>query len=90
MPGWYGEGKRSIEISTDTAIWRHSGMPVVPIQWMLLRDLTARGRLDPQALPCTDQASDPVQVARWLVQRWRLEVTFRGVRDHLGIEAQRQ
>ena len=27
---------------------------------------------------------------RWFVQRWQVEVTFREVRDHLGVETQRQ
>jgi hypothetical protein len=31
-----------------------------------------------------------VQVIRWFVQRWQVEVTFREVRDHLGVETQRQ
>jgi hypothetical protein len=26
----------------------------------------------------------------WFVMRWRLEVTFHEVRDHLGVETQRQ
>jgi len=47
-------------------------------------------RFDPQALLCTDQACDPVQVLRWFVQRWQVEVTFREVRDYLGVETQRQ
>lgn len=87
VPGWYGEGERSVEISTNTAVWRHSGMPVVPIRWVLVRD--PLGRFDPQALLCTDQACDAVQVLRWFIQRWQLEVTFREVRDHLGVETQR-
>ena len=33
VPGWYGGGERDIEISTSTAVWRHGGMPVVPIRW---------------------------------------------------------
>jgi hypothetical protein len=33
---------------------------------------------------------EPLQVVRWFVQRWQLEVTFREVRDHLGVETQRQ
>jgi len=48
------------------------------------------GKFEPQALLCTDQACDPVQVLRWFVQRWQVEVTFREVRDHLGVETQRQ
>jgi hypothetical protein len=60
----------------------------VPIRWVLLRD--PQRRFDPQALLCTDAAQDPLQVVRWFVQRWQLEVTFREVRDHLGVETQRQ
>lgn len=55
---------------------------------MLVRD--PFGRFDPQALLCTDPAQNPVQVLRWFVQRWQLEVTFHEVRDHLGVETQRQ
>ena len=87
VPGWYG-GERVVEISTNTAVWRHGGMPVVPIRWVLIRD--PLGRFAPQALLCTNPAQDPVQILRWFVQRWQLEVTFHEVRDHLGVETQRQ
>ena len=63
-------------------------MPVVPIRWVLLRD--PQRRFDPQALLCTDPAQEPLQIVRWFAQRWQLEVTFREVRDHLGVETQRQ
>jgi hypothetical protein len=63
-------------------------MPVVPIRWVMLRD--PGKRFDPQALLCTDLAQEPLQIVRWFVQRWQLEVTFREVRDHLGVETQRQ
>jgi hypothetical protein len=88
VPGWYGEGERVVEVCSDTAVWRHAGMPVVPIRWVLLRD--PYGRFDPQALLCTDPAQEPLQIVRWFVQRWQLEVTLREVRDHLGVETQRQ
>jgi DDE superfamily endonuclease len=88
VPGWYGEGERIVAIHSATAVWRHSGMPVVPIRWVLLRD--PQGRFDPQALLCTDPVRDPLQIVRWFVQRWQLEVTFREVRNHLGVETQRQ
>ena len=88
VPGWYGEGERIVEIRSDTAVWRHAGLPVVPIRWVLLRDPC--GRFDPQALLCTDPAREPLQIIGWFVQRWQLEVTFREVRDHLGVETQRQ
>ena len=88
VPGWYGEGDRVVEVCSGTAVRRRAGSPVVPIRWVLLRD--PRRRFDPQALPCTDPARDPLQVVRWFVRRWRVEVTFREARDHLGVETQRQ
>ena len=91
VPGWYGEGDRDVEICSATAVWRHTGLPVLPvlpIRWVLLRD--PLHRFDPQALLCTDPAREPLQIARWFVQRWQVEVTFREVRDHLGVETQRQ
>jgi DDE superfamily endonuclease len=88
VPDWYGEGGRVVEICSSTAVWRHAGLPVVPIRWVLLRDPSRR--FDPQALLCTDLAQEPLQIVRWFAQRWQLEVTFREVRDHLGVETQRQ
>jgi hypothetical protein len=88
VPGWYGERARVIEVCSATAVWRHAGLPVVPIRWVLLRD--PQQRFDPQALLCTDLAREPLQIVRWFVQRWQVEVTFREARDHLGVETQRQ
>ena len=88
VPDWYGEGERVVEICSDTAVWRHAGLPVVAIRWVLLRD--PNRRFDPQGLLCTDLAQEPLQILRWFAQRWQLEVTFREVRDHLGVESQRQ
>jgi hypothetical protein len=88
VPEWYGGREHVVEICSATAVWRHAGLPVVPIRWVLLRD--PQHRFDPQALLCTDPARDPLQIVRWFVQRWQVEVTFRETRDHLGIETQRQ
>ncbi|HEY8610172.1 MAG TPA: transposase [Roseomonas sp.] len=88
VPDWYGEGERVVEICSDTAVWRHSGLPAVPVRWVLLRDPSRR--FDPQALLCTNLAQEPLQIVRWFAQRWQLEVTFREVRGHLGVETQRQ
>jgi DDE superfamily endonuclease len=88
VPGWYGEGDRVVAVCSGTAVWRHAGLPVVPIRWVLLRD--PQHRFDPQALLCTNSGSDPLQIVRWFVHRWQVEVTFREARDHLGVETQRQ
>jgi len=88
VPNWYGEGKREVEITSATAVWYHNGMPPLPIRWVLIRD--PKGKFKTQALLCTDLAENPEQILKWFVMRWQLEVTFHEVRDHLGVETQRQ
>jgi hypothetical protein len=88
IPDWYGEGRRRIEIVSDMAVWYHNGQPPLPIRWVLIRD--PKGKFKTQALLCTDLQVAPVQIIKWFVLRWQLEVTFHEVRDHLGVETQRQ
>ncbi len=84
----YGTGERQVEVVTDTAVWYHTGLPPVPLRWVLIRD--PEGKFATQALRCTDQAATPEQVLGWFVQRWQLEVTLEEVRRHLGVESQRR
>jgi hypothetical protein len=88
VPGWYGEGDRVVEVCSATAVWRHGGMPIVPIRWVLLRDPLKR--FSPQALLCTDPSREPLQIIHWFILRWQIEVTFQEARAHLGVETQRQ
>jgi DDE superfamily endonuclease len=85
---WYGVGERTVEVASDTAVWYHSGLPAVPIHWVLIRD--PQGQFETQALLCTDLDVRPAQILTWFVQRWQLEVTFEEARRHLGLETQRQ
>jgi hypothetical protein len=85
---WYGAGKRTVEVVSATAVWYHSGLPPVPLRWLLIRD--PQGRFATQALLCTDLTVAPAQILAWFVQRWQLEVTFEEARRHLGLESQRQ
>jgi hypothetical protein len=87
IPNWYGGQDRHLTIVSGTALWYHPGK-TVPIRWVLVRDLA--GEFEPQALLCTDLAADPLDVLRWFVRRWSVEVTFAEVRRHLGVETQRQ
>jgi hypothetical protein len=82
---WYGEGKRELDILTGTAVWDHPGRRV-PVRWVLVRDVV--GDHDPQAFLCTDLEADALDVLRWFVRRWAVEVTFEEVRRHLGVERQ--
>ncbi len=88
ITGWYGEPERAVELTSATAVWFHSGLPPVPIRWVLVRD--PQGAFAPQALLCTDLAADPAESLGWFVRRWQTEVTFEEARAHLGVETQRQ
>jgi hypothetical protein len=88
VPNWYGQGRREVEITSATAVWYHNGMPPLSIRWVLIRD--PKGKFKTQALLCTDLIEKPEQILKWFVMRWQLEVTFHEVRDHLGVETQRQ
>jgi hypothetical protein len=85
---WYSSGKRTVEVDSATAVWYSTGLPPVPIRWVVVRD--PQGEFTTQALLCTDLGASPEQVLRWFVLRWQMETTFQEARRHLGIETQRQ
>ena len=87
VPFWYGRTNRTLQIATGTAIWYHSGLPPMPIRWVIVRDAK---RPEPQAFLCTDIQADPLDILRWFISRWQVEVTFQETRAHLGVETQRQ
>ena len=85
---WYGEGERTVEIVSATAVWHSTGLPAVPLRWVLIRD--PQGEFETRALVCTDLATEPEQIISWFVRRWQMEATFQEVRQRLGFETQRQ
>lgn len=85
---WYDGQTQLMEITSQTAVWYHSGMPPVPIRWVLIRD--PQQEYETIALLSTSLELDPLQIVNWFVQRWQVEVTFEEVRAHLGVETQRQ
>jgi hypothetical protein len=88
MAEWYGGQTRMLEYVSGTSVWYSSGLPPAPIRWVLVRDPS--GVRDPQAFLCTDLDLDPVAILSRFVFRWRIETTFQEVREHLGVETQRQ
>jgi hypothetical protein len=85
---WYGQGKRSLEISTGTALWYRSGSDPLPLRWVLTRDPS--GKHPPKAIFSTDPIQTAEQIVKDFMKRWSLEVTFEEGRAHMGIETQRQ
>lgn len=85
---WYDGQHRLMELSSQTAVWYHSGKPVIPLRWVLIRD--PNGAYEPLALLCTRLDYSALQIVNWFVHRWQIEVTFEEARRHLGLETQRQ
>jgi hypothetical protein len=88
VKNWYGKGEKVVEICSRTCVWYHTGMPVVPIRWVLIRD--PQEEFEPQALLCTKIDTEPTKILQSFILRWQMEVTFEEARVHLGIETQRQ
>ncbi len=76
-----------VEIVSDTAVWHSTGLPAVPLRWVLIRD--PQGEFRTQALLCTNLAANPGRIIGWFVRRWQMETTFQEVRQRLGFETQR-
>lgn len=86
--GWYGGRSYDVQVVSQTAVWYHTGLPALPIRWVLVKD--PKGKFEPQAFLCTDLCATPQQILEWFRSRWQIEVTFEEVRAHLGVETQRQ
>jgi hypothetical protein len=85
---WYDEQDVTMQVSTGTAIWYHSGRTPVVIRWVLLKD--PQGKNNAAALLCTDWQMQAESIINYFIRRWAVEVTFEETRAHLGIETQRQ
>lgn len=88
VPGWYEVGEHILEITSGTAVWRHGGLPVVPIGWVLVRD--PENCFAPQALLCTDLDREPVQIVSWSVAVLECRGHLSGGAHSLEMETQRQ
>jgi hypothetical protein len=87
IAGWYGCQQRVVEVLSGTAVWYSTGLPAVPLRWVLIRD--PHQEFENQALLCTDLNAEPERIISWFVRRWQMEATFQEVRQHLGFETQR-
>jgi hypothetical protein len=88
VSAWYGHvSGKVLEITSDIALWYRPDTPVLPVRWVLVRDL--EGKRDPQAFFSTDITLELADIIALYVRRWQIEVTFAETRAHLGVETQR-
>jgi hypothetical protein len=85
---WYGGQRKKLWVFSHTALWYSRGLLPVHIRYVLVCD--PEGKLRMEAFFCTDLQATPAQILEWVVMRWSVEVTFKEVRAHLGVETQRQ
>jgi hypothetical protein len=84
----YGKKKKVLKYISSVSLWGVDGFHPVPIKWVLAVD--PEGELDPLPLMSTDLDISPEKIIALYIQRWNLEVTYEEVREHLGVETQRQ
>lgn len=85
---WYGQSDKTMLVTSGKAIWDSNKGVRVPVAWVLLKD--PEGELEPVLLACSQADCSAIDIVRFFVRRWRVEVTFAEVRRHLGVETQRQ
>ena len=67
---WYGKEERTVEVVSATAVWHSTGLPAVPMRWVLIRD--PQEEFETQALLCTDLGAQPERIISWFVRRWQM------------------
>lgn len=85
---WYDEENKEVLVASGTALWYRAGKPAVPLRWILVKD--PDGKFEPFVLACTNLELVAEQIIAYYLQRWQVEVTFEQLREHLGVETQRQ
>ncbi len=85
---WYGHSDKTMLMTSGSAIWDSNKGVRVTVSWVLLKD--PEGKLEPVLLACSQSTCEAIDMVRFFVRRWRVEVTFAEVRRHLGVETQRQ
>jgi len=85
---WYRGRKKKIQYVTTTCLWSPIGGEAIPIRLVVIKD--PAGRFESAALMSTDVTISALVIIEEFVKRWAIEVTFREVREHLGVETQRQ
>jgi len=87
IKGYDGKGKK-VNFLTNTSLWGVDCFGPIAVKWVLVVD--PDGDMDPLPLMSTDVTLTAQAIIQMYVDRWGLEVTFQEVREHLGVETQRQ
>jgi hypothetical protein len=85
--GWYGGGRRRVEVVSGAGHWYRSGAGLVALRWVYVHDGTGTHR--DEYFFTTDPDLKPATIIGWYTGRWNIETTFQELRAHLGLETTR-
>ncbi len=85
--GWYGGGKRRVEVLDGAGHWYKAVQGLVPVQWVFVRDTSGTHR--DEYFFTTDAELTPSAVIGHYCGRWNIETTFQEARCCLGLETTR-
>lgn len=85
--GWYGGGKRRVEVLDGTGHWYKACQGLVPLRWVFVRDTTGTHRDEYFFTTAPDLT--PAAVIGHYCGRWNIETTFQEARCCLGLETTR-
>lgn len=87
---WYGGLKKKVHYVTFTCLWHVEGNDPLPIRIVLLKDPEGEYQPIPLMGISHDFSLSILEIIENFVGRWSQEVTHKEVREHLGVETQRQ
>ncbi len=85
--GWYGGGRRRVEVVRGVGHWYKAGKALVPLCWVFVHDRSGTHR--DEYFFSTDATLSPAAVIGYYTGRWNIETTFQEARAHLGLETTR-
>ena len=85
--GWYGGGRRKVEVVTGAGCWYKSGRPLVALRWVFVHDLSGTHR--DEYFFTTDMTMSVSSLIETYTGRWNIETTFEEVRSYLHVQTTR-
>jgi hypothetical protein len=85
--GWYGGGRRRVEVVSGTGHWYKAGQGLVPVRWVFVRDRDGTHR--DEYFFTTDPTLPLKDLIGAYTARWNIETTFQELRAYLGLETTR-
>ena len=83
----YGGKIQKVRFISGVNLWGCEGGSPIQIRWVLIFDPKKKTAIP---LMSTDINLSPEEIIEFYISRWSIEVTFEEVREHLGVETQRQ